>query len=581
MNLRIMSTEVKLNLTRKWRSKSFDQIIGQELSVRMLKNSLYLNHFFPVYLFSGQRGCGKTSTARVFATALNCQKLPDFQKDPKSTALPCLQCNSCNAMMSAKHPDFIEIDAASHTGVDNVRQIIDACSLLPALGRKRIYLIDEAHMLSKAAFNAFLKILEEPPSSVLFILATTDPQKIIDTVISRCFQLFFKPVERQILANHLTYICKQEKIRFASTALQLIVKESQGSARDALNLLEQVRFSSHMVSVDTVRAVLGHSSDDSIIQLLSYVLNGQAKKLCSYLQESQFSQYNPDFIFRRFVALLRELLHLSYDVEISEFTDHHEQLRSLLGSCTVLDVTHFLEQLYKHEPLFIKTIDKFSFLEMILLQMAQSREDSGNSSIPAQLATVSEHDQDASEDSEWEYEEEDDQEDDYDDEIEGDFKQVETWNQFLRQIQLIEDPLLTSIFTQGKFLGHSYKTGECKVRFSSDLSFFADWLESAQEQWLVPLQKLFGPKVIFRPQFDGKPAEKKEREPVKLTSPIPKRTTPPAKQYQKKFNTKRSQVVSSFKGRIMDVSDQAVWQKTNMILRHFPGKVIMIAENRL
>ena len=119
------------------------------------------------------------------------------------------------------------------------------------------------------------------------------------------------------------------------------------------------------------------------------------------------------------------------------------------------------------------------------------------------------------------------------------------------------------------------------MRFSSDLSFFADWLESAQEQWLVPLQKLFGPKVIFRPQFDGKPAEKKEREPVKLTSPIPKRTTPPAKQYQKKFNTKRSQVVSSFKGRIMDVSDQAVWQKTNMILRHFPGKVIMIAENRL
>ncbi len=580
MNLRIMSTEVKLNLTRKWRSKNFDQIIGQELSVRMLKNSLYLNHFFPVYLFSGQRGCGKTSTARVFAAALNCHKLADFQNDPKAIVLPCLQCNSCDAMMSAKHPDFIEIDAASHTGVDNVRQIIDACSLLPALGRKRIYLIDEAHMLSKAAFNAFLKILEEPPSSVLFILATTDPQKIINTVISRCFQLFFKPVERQILANHLTYICKQEKIRFESAALQLIVKESQGSARDALNLLEQVRFSSHMVSVDTVRAVLGHSSDESIIQLFAYVLGGNAKKLCSYLQDSQFSNYNPDFIFRRFVALLRELLHLSYDVEISEFTDHHEQLRNLLSSCTVLDLTHFLEQLYKHEPLFIKTIDKFSFLEMILLQMAQSREDSGNSSVPAQLASVSELDQDASKDSDWEYEQEDDQDDDYDDEIEGEFKQVETWNTFLQQIQIIEDPLLTSIFTQGKFLGHRQETSECRVRFSSDFSFFSDWLKNSEEQWFVPLKKLFGPNVIFSPQFDGKPAEKKERGPVRVVGPLEKKTTPSAKQYKQKPNTKRSQV-SSFKGRVMDVSDQKIWQKTNMILQHFPGRVIMLAENRL
>src|SRR5579863_10403001 len=148
---------VSLNLSRKWRSQNFDQIIGQDLSVRILKNSLYLGHYFPVYLFAGQRGCGKTSTARVFAAAVNCAALSDFQKDPKKAVIPCLECPSCCAMRDGNHPDFIEIDAASHTGVDNIRSIIESSSLLPLMGRKRVYLIDEAHMLSKAAFNAALK----------------------------------------------------------------------------------------------------------------------------------------------------------------------------------------------------------------------------------------------------------------------------------------------------------------------------------------------------------------------------------------------------------------------------------------
>ncbi len=187
----IPMNEVKLNLARKWRSKNFNEIVGQDLPVRMLKNSLYREQFFPVYLFSGQRGCGKTTTARVFAMALNCALLKSFQQEPQTIILPCLQCESCIVALSGKHPDFIEIDAASHTGVDNVRQIVEAASYLPVLGSKKIYLIDEAHMLSKAAFNALLKILEEPPRSTLFILATTDLHKIIDTVQSRCFQLFF------------------------------------------------------------------------------------------------------------------------------------------------------------------------------------------------------------------------------------------------------------------------------------------------------------------------------------------------------------------------------------------------------
>src|SRR3989338_3060341 len=228
---------VELNLARKWRSKNFQEVIGQPLAVRILQNSLYLKQFFPVYLFAGQRGCGKTSTARIFAAAVNCARLPEFQADPRKVTIPCLQCESCIAMSKAQHPDFIEIDAASHTGVDNVRNIIDSSSFLPLLSQKKIYLIDEAHMLSKAAFNAFLKIMEEPPQSVVFILATTDVEKIIDTVRSRCFQLFFDPIDETKLLMHLVKICKEENIKFDEAGLKLIIKESEGSARDALNLL--------------------------------------------------------------------------------------------------------------------------------------------------------------------------------------------------------------------------------------------------------------------------------------------------------------------------------------------------------
>src|SRR5581483_3734180 len=218
---------VFLNLSRKWRSQNFNQIIGQELAVRILKNSLYRGHYFPVYLFAGQRGCGKTSAARVFAAALNCEQLSNFQKDPKNISVPCLSCVSCKAMLDGKHPDFIEIDAASHTGVDHMRHIIESSSLLPIMGKKRIYLIDEAHMLSKAAFNAALKILEEPPASALFILATTNHHKIIDTVRSRCFQLFFTPIEHKALKKHLHDICAKEAIACDQEGLDIIIRHTQ------------------------------------------------------------------------------------------------------------------------------------------------------------------------------------------------------------------------------------------------------------------------------------------------------------------------------------------------------------------
>ena len=274
------------NLARKLRSQNFNQIIGQELTIKILKNSLYKTHYFPVYLFAGQRGCGKTTTARVFAAALNCEKLVQFQKNPKKL-VPCLSCISCISMKSGRHPDFIEIDAASHTGVDNVRQIIESATLLPLMGHKKIYLIDEAHMLSKAAFNALLKILEEPPSSVLFILATTIPLKIIDTVRSRCFQLFFKPIRTEILLEYLKKVCTQEKIRYDIPALELIIDQAEGSVRDALNLLEQVRFLGKTVSKEIVLQTLGYIDDNQLLCILTAVLQQQPQQVLNILKMLQ------------------------------------------------------------------------------------------------------------------------------------------------------------------------------------------------------------------------------------------------------------------------------------------------------
>src|SRR3989338_3939080 len=263
---------VELNLARKWRSKNFQEVIGQPLAVRILQNSLYLKQFFPVYLFAGQRGCGKTSTARIFAAAVNCARLPEFQADPRKVSIPCLTCESCVAMSKSQHPDFIEIDAASHTGVDNVRNIIDSSSFLPLLSHKKIYLIDEAHMFSKAAFNAFLKILEEPPASVIFILATTDMEKILETVKSRSFQIFFDPVDVQVIQDHLEKICVAENILFDEQGLAVIARQGDGSVRDAINLLEQVRFATKKISKDAVLSILGHIDETTLLLLFEKII---------------------------------------------------------------------------------------------------------------------------------------------------------------------------------------------------------------------------------------------------------------------------------------------------------------------
>lgn len=572
-----------LNLARKWRSKNFDQIIGQDLSVRMLKNSLYLNHYFPVYLFAGQKGCGKTSTARVFSAAINCEQLSQFQKDPKNCAVPCLACNSCTAMMAGKHPDFIEIDAASNTGVDNVRQIIDSSALLPLIGRKKIYLIDEAHMLSKAAFNAFLKLMEEPPSSVLFILATTDTQKIIDTVRSRCFQLYFKPVDESPLLNHLVAVCKAEHIDADEQALSLIIKETAGSIRDALNLLEQVRFSDPRVTKETVHRVLGHLDDARLLHLFEIVLHKGPAQLLAFAQQESLETFSTEFLWQRITDLVRASIWIKNGVSPRQFADYTAQLQFLTRGKSLKYMTALLELFYSNEPLFRKTTAQYAFFEVLLLRICQKNESNSNSSIPAAAAQPA-----VSESSELVALEEEDEDEEETQNIDPSYddENAALWVRLVAQVDILHDPLLSSIFKQGTLRSYDTQKKEMLVDFPKQLTFFSDIIESTRAQWTPLFEKITGHVVELVPQFTQMKetvehtitVTPKVAVPEKIAALAAKPMEKPRNQYQAYGSRSTRAAPMILNEPKIDVSNSVQWPQVNLILRHFPGTITQIRE---
>ena len=254
-------------LARKWRPKTFAQLAGQEHVVRALSNALTQNRLHHAYLFTGTRGVGKTTIARIFAKSLNCVT--------GITATPCGECSACKEIDSGRFVDLIELDAASNTQVDNMRELLESALYAPSSGRFKVYIIDEVHMLSKSAFNAMLKTLEEPPGHVKFILATTDPQKIPVTVLSRCLQFNLKQLPPALIAAHLQFVLEQEQIAFESAAVNLIARTAQGSMRDALSLLDQaIAFSASKVEEAIIRTMLGAIDQGYLFDLLE-ALHGQ------------------------------------------------------------------------------------------------------------------------------------------------------------------------------------------------------------------------------------------------------------------------------------------------------------------
>lgn len=261
-------------LARKWRPKSFETLIGQEHVVRALTNALEQQRLHHAYLLTGTRGVGKTTIARILAKSLNCET--------GITAHPCGVCSACVDIDKGRFIDLIEVDAASNTQVDNMRDLLDNAQYAPTAGRFKVYIIDEVHMLSRSSFNAMLKTLEEPPAHVKFILATTDPQKMPVTVLSRCLQFNLRQMASTSITEHCQSILKAENIPFEVPALQLIAKAASGSMRDALSLLDQaIAYGSQSVQEKEVRTMLGAIDQSYLIELLKALIQNNGEALMS------------------------------------------------------------------------------------------------------------------------------------------------------------------------------------------------------------------------------------------------------------------------------------------------------------
>ncbi len=303
-----------LVLYRKYRPKSFSEIVGQEHIVKTLTNAISREMISHAYLFSGPRGTGKTTTARLFAKALNCHN----RKEGK--AEPCNKCPSCLDIIKGRSLDLIEIDAASHRGIDEIRELREGIKFSPAKEKYKVFILDEAHQLSKDAVNALLKTLEEPPLHAIFILATTEVHKMLPTIISRCQRFDFRKLKLPEIEQRMSYICKKEGVKIDKAALELIALNSGGAVRDAESLLDQVLTfayteNSEEIKAEKVRDILGIADNSLISHFLEHIRNNNSAEALKFLTQIMEKGFDPQEFVRALIRYLRRLLILEINPE--------------------------------------------------------------------------------------------------------------------------------------------------------------------------------------------------------------------------------------------------------------------------
>jgi DNA polymerase-3 subunit gamma/tau len=378
-----MSYEV---LARKWRPANFSELVGQEHVQRALVNALDENRLHHAYLFTGTRGVGKTTIARIFAKSLNCET--------GITSKPCGECSACREIAEGRFVDLIEVDAASRTGVDDTRELLENVQYAPTRGRYKVYLIDEVHMFSKSSFNALLKTLEEPPPHVKFLLATTDPQKLPVTILSRCLQFNLKRMPVSMIIAHLQHILQTDDVKHDLAALQLLAEGADGSMRDGLSLLDQaLAFGAGEVREQDVRDMLGSISRDRILAIVRALFSGDAAAVLS--EVDRLGELTPDF--ENVLAELLSLLHhmaLAKTVPevLDEYVSARDELIALSADASAEDIQLFYQiGLIGRRDLPLAP-DLRSGFEMVLLRMlafrpAQASNLVGSATGTAQSAT--------------------------------------------------------------------------------------------------------------------------------------------------------------------------------------------------
>ncbi|MGF1724191.1 DNA polymerase III subunit gamma/tau [Photobacterium nomapromontoriensis] len=367
-------------LARKWRPHQFDDVVGQSHVLTALENALAHNRLHHAYLFSGTRGVGKTTIARIFAKGLNCEQ--------GITASPCGQCETCREIDEGRFVDLLEIDAASRTKVEDTRDLLDNVQYKPTRGRFKVYLIDEVHMLSRHSFNALLKTLEEPPEYVKFILATTDPQKLPVTILSRCLQFHLKHLDNTQIQSQLENVLTHEQIAFEPRALGLLARAAEGSMRDALSLADQaIALGNGNVAVDTVSEMLGTLNTEQALYLLEAVAKGQAQPAMSCLEELAAIGVEWDSLLRELASQLhRVAMHQALPASLDESAPDALRVIALSQSMSPQETQLCYQIALQGRQDLAFAPDGRTGLEMVLLRMLAFRPVSASTVTPQAIA---------------------------------------------------------------------------------------------------------------------------------------------------------------------------------------------------